>query len=223
MIQRNKDSGKISFLDSQKQSEAKQTDKEKVEKAAKNLDTPISKQKKMSDFDPLRDSRNPSKSVISAGGGIVKDTGGSGVYIGMNGNSILNPNKLDELKQAQDNREKTDAEKLSAQAQRAAEKSAAMDAIVEQLKKTDQRKAATVSSIESSSDTTYKPPKSGISIFDDKQDFTRIPDKTEGEKVAENSRKVKEKDESWREIKGAHSTKKVVDSMFDKLMGKQNE
>jgi len=62
--------------------------------------------------------------------------------------------------------------------------------------------------------------KNNMSIFDN-DDFERIPDKTSGEMITEESQKRKEqKDESWKVSTKALSSKDITSKLFDKLTKK---
>jgi hypothetical protein len=161
---------------------------------------------------------------LSAGGGSIKETGGPNKFIGSEShNSIWNTEKLAELKQSKDNKEKTTEEKQSITNVRASMRKERIDAMVEGIKSGEQRKDATVASIDSSDGQSYHAPTRGISIFDSAE-FERVPEKTDGEKSADSARKPKEKDESWKELHRPMSSKDIVNNLFEKLTGeKSNE
>ena len=92
--------------------------------------------------------------------------------------------------------------------------------LVDGIRSADTRKGNVVSSMQDSNGSdagsNYISPSQGISMFDDGKDFERIPEKTEGEKISEAKKEVKE-DNSWRETKGTFSTSKLLDNMLDNL------
>jgi len=118
-----------------------------------------------------------------------------------------------------DSKEETRKEKETIAALKAKQKKERTDAIVEALKSTDTTKASAVTSMDSyQGGSQYISPKNNMSIFDNSE-FERLPEKTEGEIVAEeNALKRAQKDESWRNNGKSFSSKDVVDRLFDGLM-----
>ena len=149
--------------------------------------------------------------------GTVKDFGGPKKYIkSETSNSIWDSEVIDRQKEAQDSKERIQAEKQQIQKLRDDIKQERLDKMVEAIQGTDTRKASTVTRMADAGSDTYKAPQNGISIFD-KGDFERIAEKTEGEKIRDRARAPKEKDESWKEIRGAQSTSKVTSALFDQI------
>ena len=234
MIQKNKDSNSIGFLENFFNQQA---EKEKLaEKQVPFDEKPKLKAKvreeykpqatsKLSEFNPLVDSRNPSKSITSSSGGTQTDIGGPKKYMGsQTNNSIWNPDTIEKLIQSQDNKEKTIAEKNEIKDIKEQMQKDRIDSLVEALQNVDQRKQATIQPIEPMKDcSTNKAPKRNISIFVN-GDYERVPEKTDGEKLSDKLAEKKAKDDSWKDNKGTLSSKKIVSSLFDKLMqGKEKE
>ena len=163
-------------------------------------------------------SRNPhltDKSIFSTRGGVVTDIGGPSRQIKTDiSNSIWDPNKLQSMinKEA----EKPINERESLEKQRKDREAQRMDELVENLKTTDTRKASGVTPLSSYIGSNYKTPINAMSIFDT-EEFSRLAEKTEGEKLSDNLKAEKETDESWRSGKQIRSTRDVVNDLFDKL------
>jgi len=88
------------------------------------------------------------------------------------------------------------------------------------LGETDQRKDSQVTSLSSYGGNKFHAPEAGISIFDTNTDFTRIPEKTHGEKHAEEVKAENEarlKDPYIKDGK-VLSSSDVVNRLFDSLM-----
>ena len=90
--------------------------------------------------------------------------------------------------------------------------------MVEALKSTDLTKGNSVFSCGNLSGGSYKNEKGSMSIFDN-VDFQRLPDKTEGEKLAEeNAKKRSFKDDSWRNNSKSSSYGESFSKFFDNLV-----
>jgi len=129
---------------------------------------------------------NTSRKVMSARCGSVSDNGGPSKHIkSESSNSIWNPEKLDQLRAVLGTKEKVDAEKERVRDNRRDAENQRIVELTENLQKTDQRKDSQVSSLASYGGYKFKTPESGISMFDTEKDFNRVPEKTHGEKHAE--------------------------------------
>ena len=94
--------------------------------------------------------------------------------------------------------------------------------MVENLKSTDQTKTSTVSSMASFSGSNYKNLTNNMSIFDS-DDFERLPEKTKGEQITEDSiNRKNQKDDSWKSGKVINS-KKIVSEFFDNLLQEKDK
>jgi hypothetical protein len=220
MLQKNKNSSKIAFLE---EASAEQIPQPQGKPEIRDAFKPSVAQK-LDSFDNLSQSKNPEKSILSAGNGSITDTGGPKRFMGSEShNSIWDNDKLKDLKASEDNKEKTLKTTQRIKDIRNEMKQERMNELVEGLQSSDQRKASSVAKIESddANDRNYKNPTRGISIFDSAE-FERVPEKTDGEKSAQNARAARTKDESWKTIKGTVSTKSIVDSLFSKLTGEDS-
>lgn len=138
-------------------------------------------------------------------------------------NSIWENRKLIDMVEAA---EKTSKERVAEQKQQQAERKQTMrqeanDRLVEQIQSVDQRKASNISKIHESSEQpqepSYKQPTRNMSIFDS-ADFERLAEKTDGERISEAKRNA-QKDESWKLNQKQHTTKDVLNRLFDALSG----
>ena len=164
------------------------------------------------------------KSILSAGGGGIKNDGGSGRYMGsQSNNSIWNSEILQEKLATKDNGEKLKEQNEEIAKLRNGMRQSALDEMAQSISETETRKAASISSTggtEIAPTSTYHKPQNNISIFDDqsKEAFERLAEKTVGEKSAERARTPKEKDESWRKQNaGTKKMSSLMDSLFDEL------
>tara|TARA_Y100000310_G_C20696005_1_gene825782 strand:+ start:3261 stop:4034 length:774 start_codon:yes stop_codon:yes gene_type:complete len=182
-------------------------------------EAPLS-QKFSGDFDPKHSGHS---NVGSARCGKVGDDRGPSKFVkSESSNSIWNPDRIAQLKGTLDNRETTTADKEAiATNKREAEQKRISD-MVERLQSTDQRKDSQVSSLPSHGGHKFNTPQAGMSIFDTEGDFGRVPEKTHGEKrVAEAKQERAERQQNAFVSKGGISTtSRVVNEMFDKLIGK---
>ena len=171
------------------------------------------KAKHLSGFNPMTSNGN---SVISATTGNITDVGGPSKYVkSESSNSIFNPNKLEEESKKIDNKTATKIEKMQIENVREQMREERTESIIESLKETDTRKASGVNSMVEYSGSVYKAPVNNMSIFD-KADFDRVPEKTAGEILSENTQKRREQiDESWKNNGKALSSKDVTKRLFD--------
>lgn len=213
MLQRHKDSNKIAFIENQLNQEPV------IEKKAE----PKKVEKKESDVARADNSRGMNRggerSILSAGGSSIKDTGGPKKYVGSETqNSIWGSSVVENLIATADGGERIKQEKKDLANIRENFQRERLDSMVDSLNSTDTRKASSVSSIGEFAGGTFKSPSNSMSIFDS-ADFERVPEKTNGEKMAESARTAKAKDESWKTINKTQSPK----SVFDKLFERNNE
>ena len=227
MLQKMSEQNKIKLMDGLDDKvvsamKAKKAD-ENIEKVTfKNRQDLISTQKaKKLDNSKVIESRNASSSILNAGSGSIRDEGGPRKYIGSETqNSIWDANVVEKLSGIKSNKEKTAEEKDKIENIRRGPRKEALDNMTEILSATDTRKEATVTNLSDFSGETYKTSKNNLSIFDTEV-FEKMPEKTAGEKVAEQARASKEIDNSWRNTKGTMKTKDLFDKLFD--IGEKDE
>ena len=170
-----------------------------------------------------------SNAILSAGQGSITNIGGPKKQLGSEtNNSIWDSGVLERIAGTPSNKEKTAEDKEEIETLRNSMKSGRIDEMVESLKETDQRKDATVTGMSEYHDRdarSYQLPSRNISIFDTKEemDFRRVPEKTAGEQSIEEAAIPKEKDESWKDIKGAPRLKNTLDTLFDNLTGNDQD
>ena len=176
------------------------------------------KAKKLNNSEVINSVRS-ANSVLSAGGGSIKDEGGPRKYIGSETqNSIWDSDVLSTLAGTKSNKEKTDEEKEGRAEKRRNIRQESLDNLTEALTQTDTRKAADVTSLSDFNSSNYrKSPSNNLSIFDT-EIFDNMPEKTAGEEMAERARAEKEKDDSWRNSSGTLKSKNIVNRLFDQLM-----
>ena len=231
MLQRNGESQTINFLLEKILGKHNDPSQLKYSEKAKKQDNQKPEHERLSDIRPATRSDNSRAiegrggQILTAGGGSIRDTGGPRKHMGsITNNSIWDSGVLQDLAQKRSNDETTAEIKSNVQHLRNSMKEDRIDQMVEDLQNTDLRKDSTVKNtgeyIERGSN--YKAPQNHISIFDDKLDFSRVPEKTAGEKSAEESRKEKDKEYDKRRIV---STKSMENSLFENLMqvGKKDE
>ena len=224
MIQKNKNSDMINFLfnvvagGEEEVVESKENEKPPVK---------IEKAKKLDNNESV--ASRFSKSILSAGQGNITNIGGPKKQLGSEtNNSIWDSGILERLAETPGNKEKTAEDKEEIETLRNSMKSGRIDEMVESLKETDQRKDATVTGMSEYHDRdarSYQLPSRNISIFDTKEemDFRRVPEKTAGEQSVEEAAIPKEKDESWKDIKGAPRLKNTLDTLFDNLTKRDDQ
>jgi hypothetical protein len=218
MIQKNKDSGKIKFL------EDVQPIKEAVKKEESKAGlTPQPAQK----MDNSKAIETRGDKFLSAGMGIVTNFGGPKKQLkSVTANSIWDTQIIDRMIETPDNGEriKKDAETAAKIKKDMADER--IKSMVDSLKTTDLRKDATIAKAgEYAGSSNYKRPYTSMSILDiqeGKNDFNRIPEKTEGEKITERVKEAKNKaKEPLRS--NTISTSKILNNMIDNIIGKSND
>ncbi len=175
MIQRMSDQYKINFLDNGKSSK-KTAKSEDAPKKTLNQIAEEQKAKKISNKD---DGLMTSHHISSARTGEIRDEGGPSKYIKSESSNTIWENK--EVKEI-DNKTKTIQEKEQISSNKREAESKRMNDMAESLKSTLQEKASSISPAGILSGTNYKVSDNNMSIFD-KKDFSRLSEKTEGEKV----------------------------------------
>jgi len=215
----NQDSAIVQFLD--QQSKKAETTESKPTPEPVKPELKPTKASKLQDFNNIMDSKNPEKSILAAGTGVTDLSGGKR-YLGDSGNSIFDSEKLKRaFETGKDNREKTTETKQRVKDLRSNMRKDRMDEMIESMQGTDTRSASSVSSLSPSSDeNTYRVPRNENSIFGS-GNFDNVPEKTDGEKVAEAARTPKEKDTSWKERKGTMRTSGMTSKLMDQLMGEE--
>ena len=132
-------------------------------------------------------------------------------------NSIWDSNVLSRLIDQTTSKEETEQQKGRIDKLRNSLRDGRIDEMVDAIKSTETRKESTVSQtgnyFESSK---YKEPQNSIGIFDNNE-FSNVPEQTHGEKVAMEARQPKEKDDSWKDIRGTSKVKSTLDTFFDTL------
>jgi hypothetical protein len=160
--------------------------------------------------------------ILAAGMGTIKDIGGPKKYMGsQTNNSIWDNEIIEKLSKVPDNKEKTKTEVEDIKKMKKERKDQRINEIVEGLKNTDTRKDANIVKMNDfEKPSLFKRPKNAISIFDTlegKNDFDRVPEKTDGEKMVERIKESKKKDKIWKDKQGIVSTSNIFNSMFDNM------
>jgi len=214
MINKNEDAHRIKFLE-----EALFGPQDKPEEK-KPLHSSQPVQKK--DVDDFKNDR----SILSAGVGDIKDTGGPSCQLGTRtNNSIWDSTILDKLAGTPSNKEKTIEKRENINQLRDALKQGRINDMVQSLQNTDTRKDAGVRNIGEYTErgAKYNVPTRHMSIFDTDTDFGRVPQKTAGEEVTDEVNTPKEKDDSWKDVRGTKKINNVLDSFFDHITKNDNE
>lgn len=226
MAQKNQDQHRIKFLE-----DAVLGRKEQAPEVKKAEKQPNEEWKNIENQKPTRSNNNDaigsrsSKSILTAGNGNITNFGGPSKQLkSQTSNSIWDSGIVEKLAGTKGNKEKTLEKKEEIEKYKNSMKADRLNEIVESLRETDTRKDATVSSAGVFDKAPgYKAPSRNISIFDNTSDFDRVPEQTHGEKVAAESRKAKEKDDSWKQVSTASKIKNTIDSIFDQLTKKENK
>jgi len=178
------------------------------------------KSRSLSGFNPMTSNGS---SIISANAGGITDMGGPQKQIKTPiSNSIFDPDKNAKEAKKIDSKTATKIEKEKIATNRRISETERMDELVESLQNTDQRKASSVhrtgtGNIES---TDFKASRNNMSIFDS-GDFSRVPEKTAGEKISEQvSEKKSQVDNSWRQNGKSLKSSEVSNRFFDGLVEK---
>ena len=217
-LQRMSDQSKIAFTNKE----------EPVKQSAASLNTeakadrPISPiaAKKLNNADVIN--VRGSSGILSAGGGSIKDDRGSTKYMGSEtNNSIWDSEVLQKLHGSASNQDRIIAERNAIDEARKGIRQESMDNMIEAIESTENRKDASVYSLTGGENTSYRASENNLSIFDTGV-FDNMPEQTLGEKIAENARKPKEKDDSWRHNYGTKKMSSCIDSLFENLQDNKN-
>lgn len=217
MIQKMSDQGRIKFTE---KNETKNIETPKQDSPERDSfeDTANSQKSRKIENEKVINSIRSANSILSAGGGTIKNDGGPRKYIGSETqNSIWDSSIVEKLSSVKTNKEKTLEEKEHIQKVRKGMRQEALDELSEALKNIDTRKDASIKEIEGSFSTNYKMPKNNLSIFDTKI-FDDMPEKTAGEEMSEKVRKPKDKDDSWKENRGTVKPSDFINKVFKNLM-----
>ncbi len=210
MIQKVSNEKTISILENLLNKKADQTENKVVEKKAKEQVSKLEPAKKMDNKSMV----SRGHKVLSATSAKVTDIGGPKKQIGSEtSNSIWDSGNLEKLKNSVDNKEKTAKEREDINKLRKGMKQERLDEMVANLQDTDTRKTSTVNSMAPHAGSRYKTPKNAISIFD-KGEFERVPEKTDGEKAAEQARKPRKKDNIRKNEQQSFSNKDMINKIF---------
>lgn len=176
------------------------------------------KSKKLSSKD---DGHMKGSSIMSANLGAVDDIGGPSKQLKTpTSNSIWDSDKISSQVDKKDNKEITREEKQSMQDIKKQKKQQRMDELVDSIQENKKGNSIDLfSSSEAPKEGDYKIPSNQMSIFDNNA-FDNIPEKTKGEKIAEDSKKRKaQKDESWKQDKKALSSEDIKNKLFNNFFG----
>ena len=217
MIQRMSDEHKISFLNKEKDSEKVSKSEIIPEKTIYQL-AEEQKAKRLSNKD---NGLMTSQHIVSATTGGITNEGGPSKYVkSESSNTIWNSDKTAEASKKLDSKTKTIQEKAQIVSNRREAEDKRMNELTESLKSTLQDKASSVSSAGILSGTNYKVSENNMSIFD-KNDFERLQDKTEGEKVSEDIKTKKSQvDNSWRNGGKVVTSKDIAKNLIEGLFKK---
>lgn len=212
MIQRMSDENKIKFLESEGDEKPSVESAGNPQKTLKQL-AEEQKNKKLSNKD---NGLMTEKHIRSARTGAITDMGGSPdpKISSERSNSIWGANKIRDLPEDSQTRVKEQKEEIATNKRIAEQKR--MDTMIEQLKKTDQTKGESVSPMSHLSGSKYYSPKNNMSIFDS-EEFSRLADKTSGEKLSEDVQKKRsQKDESWKNSGKQLTSKDIANKLWHK-------
>jgi len=214
MIQKMSDQHKIKFLETPAE-EAPTSSPEVSPKTLKSV-AEEQKAKKLQHHDTS--GLMTSKHIATARTGVITDKGGPKKYVGSEtSNSIWDTDKTARLAKETDSKTRVQEEKAEIATNRRTAEQQRLNDLAEALKKTDQRKANSVTPMSSQQGSNYKVPVGGLSIFDTK-DFDRVAEKTGGEKVSEEvAKRQAQKDDSWKHDGRPVSTKDITNRLFDSL------
>lgn len=160
-----------------------------------------------------------SNTILSAGRSIdggVSDFGGPSKQIKtLTNNSIWDSDIVKKQSEFKSSKERTEEEKSNINKYRNSIKQESLDRYADQLSLTETSKESSIKNDSTNEGGTFGVSKNNMSIFDDAYDFSKLPEKTEGEKVSEEARKAKEKDDSWKINNGTKKMSSLIDSLFE--------
>jgi len=215
MLQRMSDQHKIKFTEKESVSEGAKQSQAKPEKTIEQV-MEEQKAKKLNNKD---NGLMTPHHISSAVTGDITDKGGPSKYIKSESSNTL----WDSEKTARASAEITnETNKLQKETEQIAtnKREAEQKRIEEMAKKlsgTDQSKASPIGTYSGSN---YKAPVNNMSIFDT-QDFARVAEQTEEEKVSDDiQNKKSQKDDSWRGGGKSLTSKDLISGYFDQLTDK---
>jgi len=164
--------------------------------------------------------------IMSTTGGIQTDIGGPKKYLkSETSNSIFDTEVIERLMETKGSQEESKEIKDNIQKVRNSINAEVMNELTDNLKDTDQRKGSNVSSLsEYVGGSKYRKPVNGLSIFDDDFDFSRVPEKTAGEKVSD--RVIEErgkKDNSWQKVSKSKSMQELQNKLIDSFIHRDRD
>lgn len=171
-----------------------------------------------------------SKSVMSARTENITNEGGPTKQIrSQSSNTILNPDAIGDMMKVKGNDEMLKEEKALRIAHKEKMKydsrytNADGKSIVDYATSSDKTKGISVQSVSGSIDTNStnasyfrRLPAGSISMFDDNTDFDRVPDRTDGERLAD--KKASKKERGWINDGRVTKTQDVVDAMIKSML-----
>jgi len=213
------DYDKIGFLGDQEQQKKEQ---KKAGKQRRGFETTQPKK-----FDEIGTTGSMHRSsVMSAGRSAIADNSATPVHrSNQTQNSILNPNRLEELSQQPRSDEQSKAIKAEQKAMHNRQGSQLVDEMIKSLKGVDTRKASSVSALSSSVEPDRrKSPTRAVSMFGDNKDFETVPDKTAGEKIVDSNKQRRgQKDDSWKKLSRPVTANSLTERFLEQLVKKQEE
>jgi hypothetical protein len=207
------DQHKIKFLEKEI---AKEDTKIAGEKESKTLDQ-LAEEQKSRKLNNKDDGLMTAHHISSARTGEITDIGGPRKFTkSETSNTIWEKDKTANLS-AMDNKANTIKEKKQIVSNKRHAEQKRMGDMIEILRSTDQTKSSSVSSLNIYEGSNYKISDNNMSIFDT-QDFQRVPKKTTGEILTEETEKRKaETDLSWRDGGKSVNSKEVSSKFFNTL------
>lgn len=215
MLRRHSEQSTIKLLNNDA---AKTASAPKIPEDKHSLET-LAEQQKAKHLNNKDDGYMTNRHIRSAGSGNITDMGGPQKQAKTETSpSIWDADRLSKMQKELDSKSKTRLEKESLKHKEIEKESERRNLdLAEAIKHNMEKKPSRLSDHSGSN---YKTPTQSMSIFDTK-DFERLPEKTAGEQVAEESRQRKaEKDDSWKGNGKSVSSQDVVNRLFDNLTGK---
>jgi hypothetical protein len=205
----------LAQTDSNKQAEAQPIEEQKVSHEVRA--------KKITEQDPVRMNRS---TVLSAGRSDIADNSATPRRRKLTANnSIFDPNVLERQSRVPTSDETSKVIKEQAVERKNKLKANVVDQFLDHLKGVDTRSESTITPLAQQGSTMKEGDRhNSMSMFSDERDFEGLPDKTSGEKLADENKARREKeDDSWRSMRGAFSNKDVTNRLFDSLFGGKNK
>lgn len=165
------------------------------------------------------------KTVLKSRKGDIVEAGGPKKYMGSEtSNSIWDPEVVERASKTKDNGERIREEKAAIAKQQAERKQAEMqintDALKDLMNDVKAKRAASGSEQQVPGSWSKRIPQSGMSIFDN-GDFSKIPEKTTGEKLAEQKAAEaasRDQDRSWADNRKALKSSDILNRMIDSML-----